>query len=89
MRVQDPLKFAELLLTYDGQWDKKKVDEILHADPPEQTPIDLKHPVDIDVVYINARVDDSGVVAFLSDAYEYDAIRLGKVVPKKLPRPKN
>lgn len=89
MRVQDPLKFAELLLTYDGQWDKRKVDEILHADPPEQTPIDLKHPVDIDVVYINARVDDSGVVAFLSDAYEYDAIRLGKVVPKKLPRPKN
>lgn len=89
MRVQDPLKFAEILLTYDGQWDKKKVDEILNADPPEQTPVDLKHPVDVDVVYINARVDDTGVVAFLSDVYEYDAIRLGHITPKKLPKPKN
>lgn len=88
MRVQDPLDFAELLLSYDGQWDKKKIDEILDADPPVQTPINLNHPVDIDIVYINARVDDSGVVAFLSDVYQYDAIRLGKIVPKKLPKPK-
>lgn len=89
MRVQDPLDFAQILLSNDGQWDKKKIDEILNADPPQQTPIDLIHPVDIDVIYIDARVDDSGVVAFLSDVYEFDAIRLGHITPKKLPKPKN
>lgn len=89
MRVQDPLDFAELLLKEDGQWNQKKFDEILNADPPEQTPVDLKHPVDVDVVYINARVDDQGPVAFLSDVYQYDAVRTGKIIPKKLPRPKD
>ena len=61
----------------------------LHAKPLEETSIMLKDPVDVDVVYFNTRVDDAGPVAFLSDVYEYDAIRLGKVVLKKLPRPKN
>ncbi len=88
MRVQNPLDLAELLLKNDGQWDAQKVHGILNADPAEQVTIELKHPVDVDVVYFNARVDDSGVVAFLSDVYQYDAIRLGKVVLKKLPRPK-
>ena len=88
MRVQNPLDLAELLLKNDGQWDKAKVDGILNANPAEQVTIELNRPVDVDVVYVNARVDDSGVVAFLSDVYEYDAVRTGKVVLKKLPKPK-
>ena len=88
MRVQNPLDLAELLLKNDGQWDKAKVDGILNAKPAEQVTIELNHPVDVDVVYVNARVDDSGVVAFLSDVYEYDAVRTGKVVLKKLPKPR-
>ena len=88
MRVQDPMKLAELLLKNDGQWDSKKIHGILNADPLEQVPIELNHPVDVDVVYINARVDDKGPVAFLSDVYQYDAVRTGKVVLKKLPKPK-
>ena len=89
MRVHNPLDLAELLLKNDGQWNKSYVDGILRADPAEQVTIELKRPVDVDVVYFNARVDDSGVVAFLSDVYQYDAVRLGKVVLKKLPRPKD
>ncbi|MBQ9242760.1 MAG: L,D-transpeptidase family protein [Proteobacteria bacterium] len=89
MRVQNPLDLAELILKNDGQWNKSYVDGILRADPAEQVTIELKRPVDVDVVYFNARVDDSGVVAFLSDIYQYDAVRLGKVVLKKLPRPKD
>lgn len=89
MRVQNPLDLAELILKNDGQWNKSYVDGILRADPAEQVTIELKHPVDVDVVYFNARVDDSGVVAFLSDVYQYDAVRLGKVELKRLPRPKD
>ncbi|MBQ9395820.1 MAG: L,D-transpeptidase family protein [Proteobacteria bacterium] len=89
MRVHKPLDLAELLLKNDGQWDAQKVHNILTANPAEQVTIELKHPVDVDVVYINARVDDSGVVAFLSDIYQYDAVRTGKVVLQKLPRPRN
>ena len=87
MRVQNPLALAELLLRNDGQWDAKKVKDILNADPPMQVPIELNHPVDVDVVYFNTRVDDAGPVAFLSDLYQYDAIRLGHVQLKKLPKP--
>lgn len=89
MRVQNPLDLAELLLKNDGQWDEAKVKQILNADPAEQVTIELKDPVDVDVVYLNSRVDDSGVVAFLSDVYQYDAVRTGKVVLKKLPKPKD
>ncbi len=89
MRVQNPLDLAELLLKEDGQWDAQKVKNILNADPQEQVTIELNHPVDVDVVYINARVDDSGVVGFLSDIYQYDAVRTGKVVLQKLPKPKD
>lgn len=89
MRTQDPLELAKYLLINDGQWDEKKYDQILHADPLEQVSIMLNHPVDIDVVYIDARVDKSGHVAFLSDIYDYDAVRTGKIVLKKLPKPKD
>ncbi len=89
MRVQNPLDLAELLLKNDEQWDESKVKQILNADPAEQVTIELKSPVDVDVVYLNSRVDDSGVVAFLSDVYQYDAVRTGKVVLKKLPKPKD
>ncbi len=88
MRVQNPLDLAKLLLENDGQYDAAKVNSILNANPLVETSIMLNKPVDVDVVYFNTRVDDSGVVAFLSDVYEYDAIRLGKVVLKKLPKPK-
>lgn len=86
MRVQNPLDLARLILENDGQWDARKVKEILEAEMPEQVSIMLKHPVDVDVVYLNARVDDSGVCAFLSDVYQYDAVRMGKVQLKKLPK---
>ncbi len=89
MRVQDPLELAKLLLVNDGQWDERKVNAILNADPPVEEHIYLNHPVDVDVVYLNNRVDDTGVVAFLSDVYEYDAVRLGRVKLQKLPRPKD
>lgn len=87
MRMQNPLDFAQLLLERDGQWDAAYVEDVLQSKPPVQTSIFLKHPVDVDVVYFNARVDDSGVVAFLSDLYKYDAVREGRVVLKKLPKP--
>ena len=88
MRVQNPMQLAEYLLKNDGQWDRSKVHSILNAKPLEQVTYELKNPVDVDVVYINARVDDAGPVAFLSDVYQYDAVRTGKVVLHKLPNPK-
>ena len=89
MRVQDPLGLAKLLLQNDGQYDEDKINGILRADPLVETSIMLNDPVDVDIVYFNTRVDDAGPVAFLSDVYEYDAVRLGKVVLKKLPKPKD
>ena len=86
MRVQNPLDMARLMLNIDGQYNEREFNAILHANPLEQVTIEMKHPVDVDVVYINARVDDSGVVAFLSDVYQYDAVRQGKVTLKKLPK---
>ena len=72
MRVQDPLDFAQFLLEQDGQWDERRVRDILGQDEPRETTINLRHDVPVHVDYLNTRVDDDGRVHFLSDVYRYD-----------------
>lgn len=72
MRVQDPLDFAEFLLTEDGQWDGKRIQQILETRPLSSKTYNLKRPVPVHAEYFNTRVDDSGQVAFLSDIYRRD-----------------
>jgi murein L,D-transpeptidase YcbB/YkuD len=68
MRVHEPMKFAEHLLTADGKWDAAKVDRIF-ASSKEQG-IKLDTPLDVFVEYHTVRVADDGGVHFLADVYK-------------------
>jgi murein L,D-transpeptidase YcbB/YkuD len=69
MRVQDPLKLAEYLLRQEDQYKASEIKELLKKEPLEQTAYDLKRPIPVHVEYFITRVDDQGVVHFLSDIY--------------------
>lgn len=72
IRLQKPYKFAQHLLEVDGQWDPESVKLLLGTEPYVQTYKPLRDPIPFHIAYFNTRVDDAGVVAFLSDIYEYD-----------------
>jgi murein L,D-transpeptidase YcbB/YkuD len=70
MRVQEPLKLAETILTNDGQFDQKVVDKTLaHG---KEHGIRLKEKVPVHIEYYTVRVDDEENVHFLADIYRYD-----------------
>lgn len=73
VRVQDPLDLAQILLQEDGTWDEAAVRSVLTQEPLTQTSFFLERPVDVVISYFDTRVDDTGIVAFLSDVYGYDA----------------
>lgn len=70
MRVHEPLKFAEYLLTQDGSWDEKSFQRQLGTGV--ESGIRLKKTVPIHIEYMTARADEQGRVHFLSDIYRYD-----------------
>ena len=70
MRVHEPMKLAELLLTREGKWDPSIVDS------RKFTPVTLDSPIPIYVEYYVVRVDDDGRVHFNLDLYGLDKKRL-------------
>ena len=96
MRVQDPMKLLEHMLTEDGQWDAAKIDRIFddnkRSEEKKETTITLKTPVPVHVEYYVVRVNDEGQAEFLSDIYKYDRDRISqpsaeslRCVPKEEP----
>ena len=73
MRVWEPLKLAELLLKYDGQWKKKIAEDIEDLEPRRFM---FKERFDVFIDYFNVRIDEDGTINFLADPYHYikDAI---------------
>jgi murein L,D-transpeptidase YcbB/YkuD len=74
MRVHNPLDLLEYILTQDGQWDEARIDRMFERE--EETSITLKTPLPVHMEYYVVRVDDDGVVHFLSDIYKYDRDRM-------------
>ena len=68
MRVWEPLKLAELLLKYDGQW-KDKIEKDI--EDLETRRFMFKTRFDVFIDYFNVRIDDDGTVNFLADPYHY------------------
>ncbi len=75
VRVHEPMSFAELLLTQDGQWDPDRVDRILEAGTERTWNLDAHVPIHIE--YYVVRVDEQGRTNFLADVYRYDRVRMG------------
>jgi L,D-transpeptidase YcbB len=68
MRVQNPVKLAEVLLAADKGWSAEKVQEYVRRGGE----IKLDKPIPVHVTYFTALVDDAGKVNYRGDIYGLD-----------------
>lgn len=77
MRVRDPLRFAELLLSHDKGWDMARVQQLANAGP-ENNEVRLTKKVPIHITYFTAWVDDDGTLKTFNDIYNHESkVHLG------------
>jgi murein L,D-transpeptidase YcbB/YkuD len=68
MRVQNPIRLAEVVLAYDKGWSSEKVAEYVRGGGE----IKLEKAVPVHISYFTAVVDDGGKVRFHGDIYGLD-----------------
>jgi L,D-transpeptidase YcbB len=71
MRVQDPVRFAEIILGEDKGWSSVQVGALLSG--PLNNEIALSHTIPVHVTYFTAVADADGKVRFSGDPYGKDA----------------
>jgi murein L,D-transpeptidase YcbB/YkuD len=69
MRVQNPVKLAEVLLAHDKGWSSEQVQEYVRRGGE----IKLTTPIPVHVTYFTAVVDDAGKLHFRPDIYGLDS----------------
>ena len=70
VRVQNPLKLAEVILQH-AQWDKSQIDRVVASNKTKY--VFLKERLPVLIYYLTAKANDSGRVEFRSDLYGRDA----------------
>ncbi|RYZ26655.1 MAG: hypothetical protein EOO10_14970 [Chitinophagaceae bacterium] len=70
VRVAEPVRLAEYLLSNDPNWDAFKIDEAMNAGKEKW--VKLNEVVPVSIIYLTAWVDDAGMVNFRDDIYEMD-----------------
>ena len=77
IRVRDPLKLAEVILSHDKNWTREQVDRQA-TNGPENTEIKLERPIPIHITYFTAWVDDGDKLHTAKDVYGHEArVQLG------------
>jgi murein L,D-transpeptidase YcbB/YkuD len=71
IRVQDPLRLAELLLDEPDKWNRESLQSKIDGKQTER--IYLDDPVAVLILYLTASVEVDGRVRFLKDVYSRDA----------------
>jgi murein L,D-transpeptidase YcbB/YkuD len=69
LRLNDPLKMAEIILGPEG-WDRTKIDSVIAGG--KNTIVRLKTPIPVYIVYLTAFVNKDGTVNFRDDVYGRD-----------------
>lgn len=70
IRVQDPAKFAEILLSGDQTWTPEKIDQAMHQTKEQIVSLPRKIPVVL--VYLTFWADSKGQPHFRQDIYDRD-----------------
>ncbi len=70
VRVQDPLKLAEVILG-EANWDRRQIDRVISTNKTRYVILDERLPVLL--YYLTAYADENGRVGFRSDIYGRDA----------------
>jgi len=76
MRVQDPEKYAEVLLSLSQPQDHFTIDRIRKLYGDEERSIKLKRPIQLHVTYQTAFVDETGQLQTRADVYGRDGTML-------------
>ena len=70
IRVHDPLRLAELLLSNKDDWTRDKIDNVVASGNLKT--VRLKKKVPVHLLYWTSWVDDDGTLAFRDDIYNRD-----------------
>jgi murein L,D-transpeptidase YcbB/YkuD len=73
MRVQDPMKYAEVLLSYAQPKAGYTEDRVRHMLGGEEKQLDFANQIPVHVTYQTAFVDDAGKLQFREDIYGLDS----------------
>ena len=77
MRVRDPLKLAEVILSNDKGWTRAQVDKQAMSGP-DNTEVKLATPIPVHITYFTAWVDEDGKLQTVNDIYGHEPrIHLG------------
>jgi murein L,D-transpeptidase YcbB/YkuD len=70
MRVENPLRFAEIILGEDKGWSSTQIGALAAGQPNNE--IALTHPIPVHVTYFTVVADADGNVRFTGDPYGKD-----------------
>jgi hypothetical protein len=73
MRVQDPLKYAEVMLSFGAPRGRHTVDSLRRMFADEEKQIDFQFHIPVHITYQTAFVDDDGKLQFREDIYGLDS----------------
>ena len=73
MRVQDPVKYAEVLLSYAAPKSGYTADSIKRMLGGQEQQIDFRNQIPVHITYQTAFVDEAGKLQFRDDVYGHDA----------------
>lgn len=81
IRIQDPAKFAALLLKDDPEWDREKIQEAMNQD--NEQIVQLNRSIPVVIFYLTFWADTNGAPHFRSDIYNRDQEVLSALKAKK------
>lgn len=81
IRIQEPAKMANYLLTDQKEWTPEKIDSAMHG--TKEKWVTVSNPVSVFICYLTAWVDDNGKLNFRKDIYGHDAKMAEKLFVKK------
>jgi hypothetical protein len=72
MRVQNPVRLAELILAEDKQMSPDRVRALTVAGAPENNQLNLTRRVPVHITYFTASIDETGAVKTFKDIYGHE-----------------
>jgi murein L,D-transpeptidase YcbB/YkuD len=70
IRLSDPVKMANYLLSEDAHWTAEKIDSAMNSGKEKY--VRVKNPVPVLITYYTAFVDEEGQLHFMEDIYDHD-----------------
>ena len=80
IRVQHPLKLAEIILDDPEKWNEKTIQELIKT--RKETWVPVKEPLDVLLFYWTAGPNDNGELFFVDDVYHRDGKLLNALTKK-------